>query len=260
MTTPTPADTETSVETATATVTAAATATGTAAEPALVIENLIAGYRGVPAIRGVNLRVDPGNILALLGPNGAGKTTTLLAAAGLLTPLSGTVTALGAPVSGRVERTARAGVSLIPDDRGLFHRLTVTENLRLAGGRDELDQALERFPQLRPLLRRRCGLLSGGEQQSLAIARTLMRKPRVLLIDELSMGLSPIAIQAILPTLRQLADETNLAIVLVEQHIDQALSIADSAVVLHHGSVALSGPAAALREDRQQIQRAYFGR
>ncbi|MCK9903321.1 ATP-binding cassette domain-containing protein [Frankia sp. Cpl3] len=214
----------------------------------------------MPAVRGVTLEVAPGGIVALLGPNGAGKTTTLLAAAGLLTPLSGTVTALGSPVTGRVERTARAGVSLIPDDRGLFHRLTVAENLRLAGGRAELDEALDRFPQIRGLLKRRCGLLSGGEQQSLAIARTLMRRPRVLLIDELSMGLSPVAVQAILPTLRRLADETQLAIVLVEQHIDQALSIADSAVVLHHGAVALAGPAAALRADRDQIQRAYFGR
>ncbi|WP_035752048.1 ABC transporter ATP-binding protein [Parafrankia discariae] len=227
---------------------------------ALAVEGLSAGYRGVPAVRDVTLRVAAGRILALLGPNGAGKTTTLLAAAGLLTPLAGTVTALGKPVTGRVERTARAGVSLIPDDRGLFHRLTVAENLRLAGSRGGLEPILARFPQLRGLLARRCGLLSGGEQQTLAIAKTLLRKPRVLLIDELSMGLSPIAVQGILPTLRQLADETDVAIVLVEQHIDQALSIADEAVVLHHGRVALSGPAGALREDRERIRRAYFGR
>ncbi|OAA22306.1 branched-chain amino acid transport system ATP-binding protein [Frankia sp. EI5c] len=250
-----------SAEASTSASTATATATATAESvTALALAGLSAGYRGVPAIRDIDLRVAAGRILALLGPNGAGKTTTLLAAAGLLTPLAGTVTALGKPVTGHVERTARAGVSLIPDNRGVFHRLTVAENLRLAGSRADLDQALARFPQLRGLLGRRCGLLSGGEQQTLAIAKTLMRKPRVLLIDELSMGLSPIAIQGILPVLRELADETKVAIVLVEQHIDQALSIADDAVVLHHGRVALSGPADALRDDRDQIRRAYFGR
>ncbi|OHV34115.1 MULTISPECIES: ABC transporter ATP-binding protein [Pseudofrankia] len=227
---------------------------------ALAIEGLSAGYRGVPAVRDISIEVAQGRILALLGPNGAGKTTTLLAAAGVLAPLAGTVTALGAPVTGRVERTARAGVSLVPDNRGVFHRLTVAENLRLAGPRGDLDEILARFPQLRGLMNRRCGLLSGGEQQTLAIAKALLRKPRVLLVDELSMGLSPIAVQGILPVLRSLADEKKTAIVLVEQHIDQALSVADDAVVLHHGRIALKGPAAAMRADRARIQRAYFGR
>ncbi|MFA1538318.1 ATP-binding cassette domain-containing protein [Actinomadura monticuli] len=158
-----------------------------------------------------------------------------------------------------VERATRSGLCLIPDNRGVFHRLTVAENLRLAKARGGFDAALDRFPQLRPLLNRRCGLLSGGEQQLLAIAKTLLLRPKVLLIDEMSMGLSPVAVQQILPELRRLADEEDTAIVLVEQHIDQALSIADEAVVLHHGRVVLVGPAAELREDRDQIQRAYFG-
>ncbi|GAA0584783.1 ABC transporter ATP-binding protein [Actinomadura livida] len=226
---------------------------------ALEIRGLSAGYRGVPAIRDIDLRVAAGSILALLGPNGAGKSTTLRAAAGLLPALGGTVTAAGSPVTGSVERATRAGLCLIPDNRGVFHRLTVAENLRLAKARGGSGPALDRFPQLRPLLNRRCGLLSGGEQQLLAIAKTLLLRPRVLLIDEMSMGLSPVAIRQILPELRRLADEDGTAIVLVEQHIDQALSVADEAVVLHHGRVVLTGPAAELREDRDQVQRAYFG-
>jgi branched-chain amino acid transport system ATP-binding protein len=226
---------------------------------ALEIRGLTAGYRGAPAIRAVDLRVPAGSILALLGPNGAGKTTTLRAAAGLLPALAGTVSVLGAPVTGRVEKATRAGLCLIPDNRGVFHRLTVAENLRLAHGPAGFGPALDRFPQLRGLLNRRCGLLSGGEQQLLAIAKTLLLQPRVLLIDEMSMGLSPIAVQRILPVLRRLADEDGTAIVLVEQHVDQALAVADEAVVLHHGRVVLAGRAADLRGDRDRIQRAYFG-
>lgn len=237
------------------------TAAGTTTAPAdaLVIRGLSAGYRGVPAVRDIDLRVAAGSILALLGPNGAGKTTTLRAAAGLLPTLGGTVAVLGSPVAGRVEHATRAGLCLIPDNRGVFHRLTVAENLRLANAKGGFGPALDRFPQLRGLLNRRCGLLSGGEQQLLAIAKTLLLQPRVLLIDEMSMGLSPIAVQRILPELRRLADEDGTAIVIVEQHIDQALTVADEAVVLHHGRVALTGRAADLREDRARIQRAYFG-
>jgi len=225
----------------------------------LRIRGLSAGYQGVPAIRDIDLRVVAGSILALLGPNGAGKSTTLRAAAGLLPALDGTVTAVGSPVTGSVERATRAGLCLIPDNRGVFHGLTVAENLRLARAKGGFGPALDRFPQLRPLLNRRCGLLSGGEQQLLAIAKTLLLRPKVLLIDELSMGLSPIAVRRILPELRRLADEEGTAIVLVEQHIDQALGVADEAVVLHHGRIALTGPAADLRADRDRIQRAYFG-
>lgn len=226
---------------------------------ALDIRGLSAGYRGVPAVRDIDLRVAAGSILALLGPNGAGKSTTLRAATGLLPALAGTVTAVGTPITGSVERATRSGLCLIPDNRGVFHRLTVAENLRLAKAKGGYGPALDRFPRLRPLLNRRCGLLSGGEQQLLAIAKTLLLRPKVLLIDELSMGLSPVAVQQILPELRRLADEDGTAIVLVEQHIDQALSVADEAVVLHHGRVVLTGAAADLREDRDQIQRAYFG-
>ncbi|GAB2872545.1 ABC transporter ATP-binding protein [Nocardioides pacificus] len=231
------------------------------ASPAMVIRGLSAGYNGVPAVRDLDLSVAAGSVLALLGPNGAGKTTTLLAAVGLLAPLAGTVTALGEPVSRRVERNTRRGVVLLPDDRGVFHRLTVRENLRLAvrrGGAD-LDETLDRFPKLRTLMGRRCGLLSGGEQQMLALAKAILAKPKVLLIDEMSLGLAPIAMQGLLPTIRSLADDLGVAVVLVEQHIDLALAIADHAAVLHHGRLALSGPADDLRARRADVEAAYFG-
>ncbi|ONH22242.1 ABC transporter ATP-binding protein [Pseudofrankia asymbiotica] len=232
--------------------------------PALEITGLTAGYNGVPAVRDLSISVAEGEVLALLGPNGAGKTTTLLAAVGLLPAMRGGVVALGTPVRGRrVEKIARAGVSLVPDNRGVFQRLTVAENLRLASGRRaraDLAGTLDLFPQLRPLLGRRCGLLSGGEQQMVALAKALLPRPRVLLIDEMSLGLAPIVVQGLLPAVRSLADERRMAVVLVEQHLDIALSIADRAVVLHHGQVALAGPAAQLRERRDLMEAAYFGR
>jgi branched-chain amino acid transport system ATP-binding protein len=231
------------------------------ATAALEIDGVTAGYGGVPAIRDMNVSVYPGEILALLGPNGAGKTTTLLTCVGALVPMSGSVRALGSPIDKRIERNARRGVTLVPDNRGVFHKLTVADNLRLARrkGRTSLDTTLDHFPKLRSLMNRRCGLLSGGEQQMLALAKALLTDPKVLLVDEMSLGLAPIAVQGLLPTLRAIADDHNMAIVLVEQHIDLALSIADSAMVLHHGRVALSSSAADLRQNRESVEAAYFG-
>jgi branched-chain amino acid transport system ATP-binding protein len=228
---------------------------------ALEIDGLTTGYGGVPAVRDVNAVVREGEILALLGPNGAGKTTTLLASVGVLAPMRGSVRALGKPIDKRIERNARRGVTLVPDNRGVFHSLTVSDNLRLAhrkGGSD-LDATLDHFPKLRSLMNRRCGLLSGGEQQMLALAKALLTDPKVLLVDEMSLGLAPIAVQGLLPTLRAIADQRRMAVVLVEQHIDLALSIADNAMVLHHGRVALSGSAAELRNNRESVEAAYFG-
>ncbi|MYR08151.1 ATP-binding cassette domain-containing protein [Gordonia sp. SID5947] len=228
----------------------------------LEFDGVTVGHGGVPAVRDLSASVRPGEILALLGPNGAGKTTTLLAAVGALPVMSGGITALGEPVDGRVERNARRGVTLVPDNRGLFHRLSVSDNLKLAKRKNggNVDVVYEHFPKLRGLRGRRCGNLSGGEQQMLALAKALLTKPSVLLIDELSLGLSPIAVQDLLPRLRTIADEQQMAVVLVEQHIDLALGIADSAVVLHHGRVALRGSARELREHRDTVEAAYFGR
>lgn len=231
------------------------------ANPALSIDGITVGYGGVPAVRDLDARVRPGEILALLGPNGAGKTTTLLAAVGALPLLSGGITALGAPLDRRVERNARRGVILVPDNRGVFHRLSVEDNLRLARRKHgpSTDDVFDYFPNLRSMRSRGCGTLSGGEQQMLALAKALLCAPKILLIDELSLGLSPIAVEDLLPRLRRIADDQHMAVVLVEQHIELALSIADSAVVLHHGRVALAGSAAELRNRRDRVEAAYFG-
>lgn len=176
--------------------------------------------------------------------------------------MSGTVTALGEPIDRRIERSARRGITLVPDTRGVFHRLSVADNLRLArrrGGRD-IDTIYDYFPKLKTMRSRRCGNLSGGEQQMLALAKALLTGPQILLIDEMSLGLSPVAVQDLLPRLRAIADDANMAVVLVGQHIDLALGIADSAMVLHHGRVALSAPAAELRGNRERVEAAYFGR
>ena len=226
----------------------------------LSLRGVTAGYAGIPAVRDLDLDLAEGEILALLGPNGAGKTTTLLTAAGVVRPMRGTVAAFGRPLHRRLERNARAGLVVVPDNRGVFHSLTVRENLALVPGwRDGLDRVLELFPILGAMMSRRCGLLSGGEQQMLAIAKALVCRPRILLVDEMSMGLAPVAVQALLPAVRVLADRFGVGVVLVEQHIDLALSIADRATVLHHGRVVLTGPAVALRADRKAVADAYFG-
>ncbi|MDL9938376.1 ATP-binding cassette domain-containing protein [Gordonia sp. ABSL1-1] len=236
----------------------------TATDPAeiLRVDDVTVGYGGVAAVRGLNASVRAGEILTLLGPNGSGKTTSLLAMVGALDLMAGSITALGEPIDKRIERNARRGITLVPDTRGVFHRLSVADNLRLAkrrGGRD-IDSVYDYFPKLKTMRTRRCGNLSGGEQQMLALAKALLASPRVLLIDELSLGLSPIAVQDLLPRLRSIADDTQMAVILVEQHIDLALGIADKAIVLHHGRVAVSAPASALRENRDTVEAAYFGR
>ncbi|MFD1825213.1 MULTISPECIES: ABC transporter ATP-binding protein [Mumia] len=228
---------------------------------ALELKGVTAGYGHAAAVRDLDLSVKAGEVVALLGPNGAGKTTVLLTAVGLLTPTAGEVRAFGRPLSRKVEKSAREGVVLVPDSRAIFHDLTVRENLSLARrhrARD-LDTVLDRLPRLAPLVNRRVGLLSGGEQQMLALAKALLARPRVLLVDELSLGLAPLAVQELLPIVRALADESWVAVLLVEQHVDLALSVADRAVVLHHGRVALSGSAAELRADRDAVRKAYFG-
>ncbi|RNL62734.1 ATP-binding cassette domain-containing protein [Nocardioides marmoriginsengisoli] len=231
------------------------------AAPALSVKGITVGYQGVPAVRDLSFEVHPGEILALLGPNGAGKTTTLLASVGALPVMSGQISALGAPIDRRIERTSRRGLALVPDSRGVFRQLRVQENLALSKrrGGPPVESVFDHFPKLKTLLRQTCGNLSGGEQQMLALGKVMLQEPKVLLIDELSMGLSPIAVQDILPRLRAIATEQAIAVVLVEQHIDLALAIADTSLVLHHGRVALAGPAERLRRDRQLVEAAYFG-
>jgi branched-chain amino acid transport system ATP-binding protein len=216
----------------------------------------------VPVVRHLDLRVDEGEVVALLGPNGAGKTTTLLTASGLLTPIAGDVRVFGTSVRGRrPHHIARLGVAHVPEDRSLFFQLTVRENLRL--GRAPRAAAIERalgwFPALEPLMDRRAGLLSGGEQQMLAMARALVGEPKLLMVDEMSMGLAPIIVERLLPVLRQIANDTGAGVLVVEQHVNLVLDVADRAYVLSHGDLALEGDAAHLRANSHLIEQSYLG-
>jgi len=226
----------------------------------LEVTGLAAGYAGAPVVRGVDLTVAAGEVLALLGPNGAGKTTTLLALSGMIERAAGSVQIAGRALpSGSPRRAARQGVVLVPDDRALFTTLTVTENLRLAAvDRDKIDHVLDLFPRLKERLRVNAGVLSGGEQQMLAIGRALVQDPKALLIDELSMGLAPVIVESLLPIIRTVAD-TGVAVVLVEQHVSLALRTADRAVVLAHGEEVLAGSAAELLAHPERIEAAYLG-
>jgi branched-chain amino acid transport system ATP-binding protein len=229
---------------------------------ALEIIGMSTGYNGVPVVRDLDLHVDEGEVVALLGPNGAGKTTTLLTTSGLNPILSGDIKVLGKSVKGRKpHRIARDGLAHVPEDRSLFFQLTVKENLRLGSARSasDLNQALAYFPALDGLMDRRAGLLSGGEQQMLAMARALAVRPKLLMVDEMSLGLAPIIVERLLPVLRDIAANTGAAVLLVEQHVHLALEVADRAYVLSHGSLAMEGSAAYFRENSHVLETSYLG-
>ncbi len=233
-----------------------------AAGHALAVSDVSTGYRGVPVVRELTLQVHPGEVVALLGPNGAGKTTTLETIAGLNRPLSGTIELSGENIAGKpAHLIARKGLALVPEGRALFPGLTVREHLRLAGGRSgpREEELLEMLPELRKCLGRKAGLLSGGEQQMLAVGRALVTRPRLLLVDEMSLGLAPVIVERLLPILRRAADELGSSVLFVEQHVALALEISDRAYVLTHGRIRLEGPAAELRERRELLAASYLG-
>jgi branched-chain amino acid transport system ATP-binding protein len=206
--------------------------------PLIGADELDAGYGSTVVVRDLSLHVDEGEVVALLGPNGAGKTTTLRALCGELPALGGKVLMDGAPTSAPLFRRVRAGLGLVSEERSVLMGLTVLENLRVS--RCDIDLALDLFPELEEHLRRRAGQLSGGQQQMVALARALARRPKALLADELSFGLAPRVIDHLLSAVRAAADR-GLGVLLVEQHVHKVLAIADRAYVMRQGRVVLHG-------------------
>jgi len=209
----------------------------------LEIDDLSTGYNGAAVVRHLDLHVDEGEVVALLGPNGAGKTTTLLTVSQLVPIMEGDIRVMGDSVDGvRPHLVARRGLAHVPEDRSLFFQLTVAENLRLGGskGGADLERALGYFPALEKLLDRRAGLLSGGEQQMLAMARGLAVDPTLLFLDELSMGLAPLIVEELYEIVGQIA-ESGVSILVVEQFARTVLGVADYAAIMLHGRVTSVG-------------------
>ena len=234
---------------------------------ALAIEDVHAGYGGVPVLNGVSISARPGTITAVLGANGAGKTTLLRTISGLVRPRQGRILVDGANLARRhPEDIARAGVAHVQEGQGVITELTVEENLRLGalcrrGGSVRsaaLSDAYQRFPLLAERKRRHAGLLSGGERQILVIARALMAAPRVLLLDEPSLGLAPRMVAQVMDLVRTLRDEVGLTVLLVEQNARSALAIADCGMVLNLGTVVAADDAAVLASD-VALRRHYLG-
>jgi branched-chain amino acid transport system ATP-binding protein len=230
----------------------------------LELSEICAGYGDMPVVRGLTLTVAPGEVVALLGPNGAGKTTTLLATMGIVRLLGGDVTFQGRSIKRySPHEIARRGIALVPEERGVFRQLTVKENLDLLLRRNHsrsLGDILAMFPALESLLSRRAGLLSGGEQQMLALAKALLARPSLLIVDELSLGLAPALVERLFPVLRKLAFDEGTAILLVEQHVHQALEFSDRAYVLNRGRLTLEGCSAELRSRTDLFEAIYLGR
>ncbi|XPP27128.1 MAG: ABC transporter ATP-binding protein [Leucobacter sp.] len=233
----------------------------TESAPLLEIDGVTLGYQGGPVVNDVSLAVHAGEVVCLLGPNGAGKTTTLSAVSGLIAPRSGVIRFEGRELRKLTpDAITRSGLVHVPEDRALFPNLTVRENLVAASGEeDAIREVLEYFPALVALQDRPASVLSGGEQQMLTLARAIVLKPRLLIVDELSLGLAPIIVSRILPSLRRLVADTGCGLLLVEQHVHLALTIADRAYVMVHGSIATEGSAEEIGGRLDEIRGTYLG-
>ena len=217
---------------------------------------LSAGYGKMPVVRDLDVRVDAGEVVALIGANGAGKTTTLLTLAGELTPMTGEVRFLGESTSAAMHVRCRTGLGYVTEERSVIMNMSVADNLKLAGVAP--DVAFSYFPALERTMSRRAGLCSGGEQQMLSLARALGREPKVLLADELSLGLAPIIVTNLLGAVRSAASERGVGVLLVEQHVRQALKIADRVYVMERGHIVLSGTTHEVASQVDKIEAAYL--
>ena len=231
----------------------------------LEVNDIHTYYGNIHALKGVTFEVDSGEIIALIGSNGAGKTTTLRTISGLMEPREGSVSYDGEVISAtRADLLVSKGISMVPEGRGVFAKLTVEENLDMGAYirrdgdiKDDLNKAYSLFPRLEERKKQFAGTLSGGEQQMLAIARSLMSKPRLLLLDEPSMGLAPVLVDGVFETVQRIAKE-GVTILLVEQNAHMALQIADRGYVLQSGEVAISDTAANLQQN-ETVQKTYLG-
>ncbi len=237
----------------------------------LIVDDIHAGYGSSEVLQGTSLEVQQGKVVALIGANGAGKTTTMRAISGMLTPTHGRVLLNGKPVQGyATSRIARLGLAHSPEGRKVFGPLSVEDNLLLGAfnhlpmffgfrsmAATELEKVYELFPRLRERREQSAGTLSGGEQQMLAIGRALMAKPKVILLDEPSMGLAPVIVQEVFRIIRRLK-EAGTTLLLVEQFAKSALEVADYAYVMEHGRIAVAGTPAELHKD-ERVLAAYLG-
>jgi branched-chain amino acid transport system ATP-binding protein len=232
----------------------------------LALEKLQVSYGGIRAVKGVDVHVDPGELVCLIGANGAGKTTTLRAVTGLVRPAGGLILYDGQDIGRlRPHEIARRGLALVPEGRGVFAQLSIEENLAMgayarsdkAGVAADVERAFALFPRLKERRRQTAGTLSGGEQQMLAISRALMSRPKLLLLDEPSMGLAPLMVEKIFEVIRAIAAE-GVTLLLVEQNARLALEVSHRGYVLEGGLVTISGPARELLGD-PRIREAYLG-
>jgi branched-chain amino acid transport system ATP-binding protein len=232
----------------------------------LSLNNVHIGYGGIKAVKGIQLHVDEGELVALIGANGAGKTTTLKAISGLLKPTAGEIRYQGQSLVGVVpHRISQQGLALVPEGRGVFPGLTIEENLVMgaycrndkAGIASDMEIAYQRFPRLKERAKQTAGTLSGGEQQMLAISRALLSRPKLLLLDEPSMGLSPIMVQKIFAVVREVA-ASGVTILLVEQNAKLALQVSNRAYVMDGGVISFEGDSRSLLTD-PRVREAYLG-